>query len=303
MTIPAGFKPMLAEALPAGQLPVFPCYVSPKLDGVRAVVFGGVVYSRNLKPIRNAHVQKVLGHALLEGYDGELIVGPPTSPTAFRDTTSGVMAVLGEPNVLFHVFDVYSPARGFNDRYHGDLGSASHRAARSRLHIPMQLVAQKLVHNAEELLAAEQDYLDQGYEGAMVRSVDGPYKCGRATVREGYLLKVKRFSDAEALVVGYEELMHNENEKTTDALGHAKRSTAKAGKVGGGALGTLLCKDPETGVEFGIGGGFTAEERLALWRDRDTLVGRIAKYKFFPTGSKEAPRFPVMLGFRDPSDA
>jgi hypothetical protein len=33
MTIPAGFKPMLAEALPAGQLPVFPCYVSPKLDG------------------------------------------------------------------------------------------------------------------------------------------------------------------------------------------------------------------------------------------------------------------------------
>jgi hypothetical protein len=38
MTIPAGFKPMLAEALPAGRLPVFPCYVSPKLDGVRAGV-------------------------------------------------------------------------------------------------------------------------------------------------------------------------------------------------------------------------------------------------------------------------
>ena len=301
--IPSNFAPMLAEALPAGALPKFPCYVSPKLDGVRAVVFGGVVYSRKLKPIRNAHVQALLGNPLLEGYDGELIVGRPTSPTAFRDTTSGVMSADGEPSVIFHVFDHFDTSKGFEARYKGFLCKNSVRAAQRHQALPVQLVPQKLVRDAEELLAAEQDYLDQGYEGAMVRSVGGPYKCGRATVREGFLLKMKRFADAEAVVIGYEELQHNENAKERDALGHAKRSTAKAGKVGGGVLGTLLVRDPKTGVEFGIGGGFTAEDRARLWAERDTLVDRLAKYKYFPMGSKEAPRFPTFIGFRDKDDA
>ena len=276
--IPAGFKPMLAEKLPDGQMPKFPCYVSPKLDGVRAVVFGGVVYSRKLKPIPNAHVQRMLGALILEGYDGELIVGSPTDPHAFTNTTSGVMSVEGEPKVVFHVFDHFDKSTTFWNRYRKTLNRTEARAAISRAHRPVQLVPQKLVCSAEELLAAEQDYLDQGYEGAMVRSPDGPYKCGRATVKEGYLLKMKRFLDAEAVVLGFEELMHNQNELQTDALGHAKRSSAKSGKVGSGALGTLLVRDPKTGVEFGIGGGFTAAERLELWKIRETLCGKLVKY-------------------------
>jgi DNA ligase-1 len=303
MTIPANFQPMLATALPIGTLPKFPCYVSPKLDGVRAVVFGGVAYSRNLKPIRNAHVQRLLGSPLLEGYDGELLVGSPTSPTAFRDTTSGVMSIGGEPDVLFHVFDHFDLTKGFEQRYRGKLTRPGTRAEIRHKGLPVQLVAQKLVNNEEELLATEQDYLDRGFEGAMVRSMDGPYKCGRSTVKEGHLLKMKRFCDAEAVVIGYEELQHNENEKTTDALGHSKRSTAKAGKMAGGVLGTLLVRDPATGVEFGIGGGFTADDRIRLWGERDTLVGRLAKYKHFPIGAKDAPRFPTFIHFRDKDDA
>lgn len=294
---------MLAEALPPGAMPSFPCYVSPKLDGVRAVVFGGVVYSRKLKPIRNAHVQRLLGSELLEGYDGELLVGSPTSPTAFRDTSSGVMSADGEPDVRFHVFDHYEEGKTFEERFKGYLGKNSVRTSLSRRGIPVQLVAQKLVHNEEELLAAEQDYLTQGYEGAMIRSLGGPYKCGRSTVKEGHLLKMKRFCDAEAIVIGVEELLHNENEATTDALGRTKRSTARAGKSAGGVLGALLVKDPSTGVLFSIGGGFLASDREALWKVRGTLLGKVVKYKYFPLGSKEAPRFPTYLGVRDPDDA
>jgi DNA ligase-1 len=33
-----------------------------------------------------------------------------------------------------------------------------------------------------------------------------------------------------------------------------------------------------------------------------TLAGKIAKYKHFEVGVKEAPRFPVFLGFRNPLD-
>ena len=41
---------------------------------------------------------------------------------------------------------------------------------------------------------------------------NAPYKQGRSTVREGYLLKVKTFLDDEATVVRFEERMHNGNE-------------------------------------------------------------------------------------------
>lgn len=300
--IPAGFKPMLAVQLPQGELPKFPCYVSPKLDGVRAVVFGGVVYSRKLEPIPNRHVQETFGTPLLEGYDGELIVGPPTDPHAFTNTTSGVMSVEGAPKVVFHVFDHYTPHVGFWERIRKNLTRNDQRARISRAHLPVQLVVQRLVTSPEELLEAEQEYLDQGYEGAMIRSVDGPYKCGRSTAKEGYLLKMKRFLDAEAEIVGYEELEHNQNALQKDALGHAKRSSAKAGKTLGGVLGNLLCRTPE-GVDFSIGGGFTADDRIRLWAERETLVGKLAKYKYFPTGSKTAPRFPTFIGIRDRRDA
>jgi hypothetical protein len=43
-----------------------------------------------------------------------------------------------------------------------------------------------------------------------------------------------------------------------------------------------------------------------LWREAgprgELLNGRVVKFKYFPTGSKEAPRFPVFLGWRADGD-
>ena len=61
-------KPMLAAKLGPAKLEDLDCYpylASPKVDGVRCVVQGGVAYSRNLKPIRNTYVQRCLSK--LEG--------------------------------------------------------------------------------------------------------------------------------------------------------------------------------------------------------------------------------------------
>ena len=305
MHIPTGFEPMLASPLKDGAMPSFPCLASPKLDGVRAVVFGGVVYSRKLKPIPNRHVQALFGTVFLEGVDGELIVGDPTAPTAYRDTMSGVMSEDGEPNVIFHVFDVFKENGGFGDRFErlrtmlADLRKSGKKAG-------VQLVPQMKVNSAEELEAFEQKALDDGYEGAMVRSLNGPYKFGRSTVKEGYLLKVKRFCDAEATVICGEELEHNRNEATTNELGRSKRSSHKAGKVAGGTLGNLrvvgVKGGPFDGIEFSIGSGLDAATRGELWAKRDQLAGKIVKFRYFPTGSKERPRFPVFLGFRHPID-
>jgi DNA ligase-1 len=87
-----------------------------------------------------------------------------------------------------------------------------------------------------------------------------------------------------------------------NALGRTERSTAKDGLVGAKTLGGMVVRDLITGVEFGIGSGFTADERVDYWNRRDELAGLIVKYQYFPVGSKDRPRFPTYLGVRDKRD-
>ena len=53
------------------------------------------------------------------------------------------------------------------------------------------------------------------------------------------LLKVKRFYDAEAVILDTYEGMGNQNEAQRDALGRTKRSSARAGKVDRGELAAV----------------------------------------------------------------
>jgi DNA ligase-1 len=147
-------------------------------------------------------------------------------------------------------------------------------------------------------------HLNKGFEGTIVRDPDGRYKFGRSTMREGLLLKIKRFNDAEAVVVGVEELMHNGNEATLDRLGHSKRSSHKGNKMASGKLGALVVENVVNGkrVRFKVGTGFKDNERKQLWSDRNSLIGRYAKYKSMEFGTKDAPRHPVFLGFRHKND-
>ena len=273
----------------------FPVLASPKLDGIRATVdLRGQVISRNGKLIRNKHVQHLFGFSAITGFDGELIVGDPTSPTCFRDTTSGVMSDDGKPNVTFHVFDKWSTGReyGFHDRLQkikAFLGSGDDPGITS-----IKVVPHLTIKTVEELTRYEEVCLAKGYEGVMVRDPNGPYKRGRSTVKEGWLLKLKRFEDSEAIIMDFIELNHNHNEK--DESG--KRTNHKAGKVGGGILGSFVVKDVNTGVAFEVGTGFTREQRQEFWQNRADLEGLTITYKFFPSGSKDRPRFPVFKGFR-----
>lgn len=291
-------KPMLAATLEDINALRFPVLASPKLDGVRALVLGGVVYSRSLKRIPNKHVQDLFGHDDFNGLDGELIVGSPTHPDCYRTTVSGVMSEDGEPDVVFHAFDDCSaPALAYWQR----LGIVSDKVQRLGSYRIKQ-VHHPVVNTTVALTNLEEFWLGEGFEGVMLRDPNGPYKLGRATVREGWLLKLKRFMDSEAEIVGCYEQMHNANEATVNALGLTERSTHKANKHGKGILGGFNVRDLETGVEFDIGTGFDNATRTRLWVSRDTMPGKIVKYRYFPTGSKEKPRFPTWLGFRDPID-
>ena len=276
-------KPMLACEANLKALK-FPALASPKLDGVRAIIRDGVVLSRSLKPIPNRHVQMMFGRPELEGLDGELILGDPTHPEAYRRTVSAVMSIDGEPDVAFHVFDRWDRDYPYNEV-----------ALSYGLTIP---VCSTLIRTMEELEEYEVALLDKGYEGVMLRDPQSPYKFGRSTAKEGYLLKLKRFADSEAEIIDFEELMHNQNEAIINETGHTERSTKQDGLLPAGTLGALVVLDIHSGVEFKIGTGFTAAERQKFWNLRASLRGSLVKYQYFPTGSKEKPRFPSFQGFR-----
>jgi DNA ligase-1 len=158
-------------------------------------------------------------------------------------------------------------------------------------------VPHRHITTLDELNEAEEQALTAGFEGVMVRSPNSPYKFGRSTTSEGWLLKVKRFSQDEALIIGFEEQMHNANEATTNELGYTERSSHQANKIPMGVLGALIVRRPD-GVEFNIGTGFTAAEREEIWRKRHEWIGQTVTYKFLPVGVKDRPRHPVFLGLR-----
>ncbi|WP_258304948.1 hypothetical protein, partial [Escherichia coli] len=87
------FRPNLAGKLNFEALDFdrFEYIADYKYDGVRAMVIDGQLVSRSLKPIPNKFTQALFGRSILNGLDGELLVGTPNSPTVFRDSMSGVM--------------------------------------------------------------------------------------------------------------------------------------------------------------------------------------------------------------------
>lgn len=286
------FRPLLASPVEWDKVTYDDLLLSAKLDGIRAIIRNGVVVSRSLKPIPNKHVQRLFGH--LEHYDGELICGEPNAHDVYRKTNSAVMSVDGEPDVTFYAFDhVEEPDADYLTRYEKLEESAN-----------VVVLTQHGVAGKDEVHRLETLYLEQGYEGVMLRKARGPmskYKFGRATAKSCTLLKVKNFTDSEATIVGFEELMKNGNAATTDALGHTVRSAHQANLIPMGTLGALVCETND-GIEFKIGSGFDAATRKELWSQRDALYGKLVKFKHFAIGQKEAPRFPIFLGIRNHID-
>ena len=287
-------KPMLAVKATEKQiLAHLPLYASPKLDGIRCIIKGGVALSRSLKPIPNRYVQDFLSNRPdLEGFDGELGVGDPTANDFYRKTVSGVMSKDGTPDFTFYVFNDYTVGGAYVERHLPLLQISTPHLA------PWPSI---LMTTLSELYEYESAMLLLGYEGLILRRPDSPYKFGRSTAKEGYLLKLKRFTDAEAVVIGMVELQHNGNEATTSETGYTQRSSHKGNKTGLGTLGALICKDVESEVEFKIGTGFDAATRQKIWDGRPP-IGLIVKYKSFKIGVKDAPRHPVFLGWRSPAD-
>ena len=168
----------------------------------------------------------------------------------------------------------------------------------------------------EELLDRESKYLDQGYEGVIVRDPNEKYKYGRCGKTHMGVWRVKRCIDAELLIEEIVEGSKNCNELETDLLGNAKRSTHKENMRPNGQVGTLRgtliadVVDPNTGKVILLEGtkidvspgNMTEEQCKYFFVHQDELLNKIGKFKLFPKGVKNKPRFPQFQGLRNSND-
>jgi DNA ligase-1 len=294
-------SPMLAKDYDPNTL-VFPCLGSPKMDGYRAHIVDGVIMSRSAKPINNKFIQATLGLSKLTGLDGELVVGAWSDQETFTRTSSGVKKGSGEPNFKFYVFDIHNqPELPYSVR----LGALEKLV--NLLSVDLQkyikVVPQQVLVDMEALDNFESEMLQEGFEGIIVRSINGHYKFGRSTVAEGLLLKVKRFAHEEATVTGFEELMHNGNEAFTNELGRTSRSSHKENLVPSGMIGAYIVKSPKYSKPFRVScGSMKHDERRERWEKRHLDLGGLLRFKHLPHGAKDVPRHGLYAGFRDPDD-
>ncbi len=316
-------KPMLAVAAKLDQIDWSKGGVlqGPKLDGIRCLKINGKALSKNFKPIPNLYIRGWIEEYCSDGFDGELLCLNPTAP--FSEVSSMVMSKKHkeEETFVYGVFD-WVPGDRLTLPFATRLANVETWFEKMRKDRPeitrhMRPVPHDLAATREELNANHLAWVENGYEGSMIRDPKGPYKCGRSTVNEGWLLKIKDWMDEEAEVIGVEEMMENTNEKKRNELGKMVRGTAKEGMVPKGTMGKLHCRCLTDDTLFHVGGGpgLTAKLRQEIWDsvsfDHDLgamqldVIGGIIKFKHQATPGAEArdegvaPRFPQMLGFRN----
>lgn len=273
--IEGGVAPMLAHRFDEqGHKISYPCYVQPKLDGHRciAVVKDGkcTLWTRTRKPITSmVHIQRAIERLCFKVdlvLDGELY--NHAYRDRFEELTSFIRDTKSKPGaeaVQYHIYDMADEGT-FEQRYLKLLGPADDFGKE------LVLVETAVADDEDELMLAFEDFLKQGYEGAMARNGHGAY----VNKRSYDLLKIKEFMDAEFPVVAVEE---------------------GRGKLAGHAI--FVCRT-EAGAEFRAKmKGETAALRK-YFDDPSLAIGRQLTVKYFGLTNKNGvPRFPVALRFRD----
>lgn len=309
-------KPMLACDAVEEKIS-FPCIAQPKIDGVRGLNLHGELTGRSLKYHANTHTTLFYSQHAFRGFDGELAAEHECHPDLCRITTSAVSTIAGTPYTLWHVFDYLTPETiGLAYAHRYDM--LRKRVANINQHHPelglhLRPVPLYVCNTMEELLTLDDKWLDMGYEGTIVRDPSGKYKEGRSTVREGGLLRIKRFIDAEARVLRIIEGEENLNAAQINELGKQFRSSHQENKRPNGMVGAMECEliadvVNRDQVLFTKGqivtvsaGAMPHADRLRYFQ-QGGLIGNLIKFKTFPHGTYNKPRFPSFLSLRAASD-
>ena len=248
-------------------------YIQPKLDGIRCIVTKDGMFSRHGKEIISApHIRKSLdkvferypdlildgelyNHDLNEDFNQIISLARKTKPTE-EDLK------MSEQKIQYWIYDLPSCPEVFHSR--------SWELARLWFEFEKEFdrycvcVETHLVTSDEEVQHRLEDYLDHGYEGAIVR-LNKPYE----NKRTNSLLKVKKFEDEEFRIVDIEEGRGN--------------LAGKAGRI-------IVDVD---GKRVSAGLKFSHDDAAEIWRNRGKYIGKLATVKYFnrtPDGSLRFPK-------------
>lgn len=276
--IEGGYFPMLAHKYnERGDDVIFPAFLQPKLDGHRCtaevIPDDATLWSRTRKPISSMpHINTALvqlfnhvGGKVLP--DGELY--NHSYHNKFEELTHFIRSSQPEPGfevLEYHIYDVNLPGT-FEERF----AWLSNVFARHRDTGPLRLVYTIRVNNEEEMMAAFEEFNQQGYEGAMVRNAHGKY----VEKRSVDLQKLKTFQDEEFKIVGIVE---------------------GRGKLAGHALFTCALPNGET---FDVKMKGALDNLRGYFNNPQSVIGRELTVKFQGYTKYGKPRFPVGWRFSE----
>lgn len=256
---------MLAQEYKEGRID-YPCYASPKYDGMRAVFFEGEFYSRRWKVIPGLpHLKRKLRSVKAPALDGELMV--PGYDTA--EANGLLRAKTTTPGAVYCVFDLF--------RYPAPL--------RLRLQIlqtlfdnkdfgSVTLIPHVTLHSHEQIRNYYNMCRAQGFEGAMVKAMNSEYKRKRSKA----WLKIKDVRDADLICTD----MFEGNGKYIGMMG--------------GIVVNFKGKDVE------VGSGFTDEDREDFWQNPEKIIGHTVEVAYQEVTSKGSLRNPRFLRLRADKD-
>lgn len=274
-------SPMLAKKWEDRQSKIsFPLASQPKLDGMRCWIDARGAWTRNgkrwmtvefltkeLKGFFDSHPHAILdgelySHELKHDFNKISSLIKKTKPTA-ADLEEC------ESKIKYHIYDcVIDPMKTspFTSRMQSVFEIVQ------RLPQTFVAVATSIANNQAELDALYGEYLEDGFEGQMVRLPDSPYEFKRSA----NLLKRKEFQDEE-----YEILEIGE--------GNGNKS---------GMAGFAVCRHPD-GRTFNSNIKGNHDFLKDLLQNSEAYVGTFATCTYFNLTPDGIPRFPYITRLRD----
>jgi DNA ligase-1 len=302
------FKPLLApnEKVDLTTLS-YPLLASTKLDGIRCIFYKGQILSRSLKQIQNKQLRERLeplrkfsedNHVIFDGeiYSPKLNFQQITHFTMTQDLGNEVLP----DHLRYYCFDMLG---GFEDSF-----ETRNDIMEGLIGLYNQItypVEQREVNSAKEVETYFEEVLSQGYEGLILRDPKSLYKFGRGTIKEGIIFKVKPFLELDAQVTGVVQATKVDEmaEKTINELGRSVTSKKKDDRI-------LIEKASAVTVDYNgqslkVTLALTDEEKIEVWKNKESYIGRWIEYKYLAVGMKEGglPRHPTSLRWRIDKDA
>lgn len=288
----------------------YPMLSSYKLDGFRALIINGEIYSPALKRYANrtvnSHFAEILNYTRTTGsvFDGE-IWNPGLT---FNQLSSRLRSHNGDLfGCTFYMFDYLT-----KDEWEGWLPTQFfYRYDNCRKYdfcaykFNLALVKQFFCHNAQAAQLHYEQALEDGFEGTILRDPCGEYKHGRCTIKQSNMLKFKPFTtiDGNIIKVFQRKKLKENHVRTYGPANVLQRDYKKDSYILVDAVGSVLVQleDGRT-CHAAFGKGFSYQTKRTFWHSRQDLIGRGVELKYMAYGEKDKPRIGTIIRFRQDKD-